>query len=403
MRTLPSIVLSLACIATLASCKKDDPTPQYQVVPDQKGPSAVVADAGWEQVANLAFVTNSASEQYRFMALSLREGFVSAAIQASYQGQQGVINNVSTGYVDADGYFRYAVKPAGEHKFSFERPETGGGYGLLNQNYFAQGRPFSVMTYSRSTAGNMFYRLTLNGAATHITDLGYGQLLNNAFSATSNGNTATGYYCYTWFNGISYQKLVEFDTRLIIHDIPLALRGYQAPSPALASDAQGILHIVLVRRGTSRPTQLFHYTKTQYAPPALADSAEVTLPEATRYDLFAQGNKLVLCARIENRGVFVDARTGAPLADVSVSRNADNSPLLAAALHPDGTPVVGFSDPSVGDRLTVLRCTGSTTTPVGKPGITNGASGALLTNLNGMLYAGVVNQEARSLAIIRLK
>lgn len=403
MRTLSSIVLSLACIAMLASCKRDDPTPQYQVVPDQKGPSAVVADAGWEQVANLAFVTNSASEQYGFMALSMREGFVSAAIQASYQGQQSVINNVSTGYVDAGGYFRYAVKPAGEHKFSFERPEAGGGYGLFNQNYFAQGRPFSVMTYSRSTAGNMFYRLTLNGAATHITDLGYGQLINNAFTAVSHGNTATGYYCYTWANGLAIQKLVEFDTRLLIHDIPLSLRGRQVAYPALTPDAQGILHIVLVRQGTGSPTQLFHYTKTQYAPPVLADSAEVTLPEATRYDLFAQGDKLVLCARIDNRAVFVNARTGATLADVSVTRNADNSPLLAAALHPDGTPVVGFSDPTVGDRLTVLRCSGSTTTPVGKPGITNGASGALLTNLNGMLYAGVVNQEARSLAIIRLK
>jgi hypothetical protein len=161
--------------------------------------------------------------------------------------------------------------------------------------------------------------------------------------------------------------------------------------------------MVYVRKTQGGPTELIHYTKSIYQQPVLEGTVNTTLPDSATYTLLKQGEKLVLCGRYGNRAVFVDALTGASLADITVQRNVNNSPLVSAALLPDGTPVIGFSDASAGDRLTVLRCSGTTGTPLGKVGLTNGATGCGLYTLKGALYAGIVNQEARSLAIIKLK
>jgi len=406
---LRTLFLSTCVLLAIASCEApEEAGPKFQVVPEEKGASAVNADAGWEQVANLGKA--GPNNQWKFIGISEREGYLMAAIQTSQTLQQGENFGSRIGYIDADGFFRGIVSTPGSYTFSYQKPEPGASYGFGNQNYFLQGRAFSILTYSNSTAGNVFYRVTQNGILSISQDIGYGTIFNGAFTAmpyygpttiVSPGNT--GYYAYTWLVGAPVQRIVEYNTAGTTYDIPVIAAQNQNMIPVMVPEDDKKMHLVYVGTKRGTPTELVHYTKNLRAEPVLVGRVSTTLPDSATFGLLYQAGKLVVTARVANRAMFVDAVTGATIADVSVQRNENNSPLVSAALMPDGTPVIAFSDATAGNKLTVLRCAGSVGTPLGKVGLTNGTTGANLYTLKGALYAGIVNQEARSLAIIKLK
>jgi hypothetical protein len=406
---LRNFLLSTCLLGLLASCEEPEEVgPIYKVKEEEKGAPAVNSDAGWEQVSNFGFI--GSGNQWKFIGLSERNGYVMAAIQSSFASQQGVVFTPSVGYIDAEGFFRATAQTPGSYGFRYDKPEPGADYSLSPSNYFQQGRPLSLLIYSRSTAGNVFYRVTHYGQKVNQLDIGYGTFYGQAYCAMpysgpnsiiSPGNT--GYYAYTWLVGAPVQRILEFGFTAVSYDVPVTYTQGQDLFATLVPENEQKLHMVYIRTTRGGGAELIHFTKNLNAAPVLVGTVPATLPDSAAYDLFYQAGKLVVCGRVGNRAVFVDATTGASLADVTVQRNTNNSPLVSAALMPDGTPVIGFSDATAGDKLTVLKCIGNTGSPLGKVGLTNGTTGCLLKTLNGALYAGIVNQEARSLAIIKLK